>query len=203
MPPDGSRPEEAPSQAGREILPGSIRERALHTIRGCTHRLTRRTARRITGRPAGTDTQGSSWTSAVSSPPASLVLMTVPGPPQDGSMLARVTVAAVICLAVAGVSGCTQPTRTCSVTDYSGGGTSGYQTPRQALQSALTQHEPPLPETGWTLTGRGADAATFASGNDSIDLVRNKAGKWNVGGATVCTLHNRVTSPQREVHPPY
>ena len=27
MPPDGSRPEEAPSQVSREILPGSIRER--------------------------------------------------------------------------------------------------------------------------------------------------------------------------------
>jgi hypothetical protein len=103
-------------------------------------------------------------------------------------MLVRVTAAVVICLTAVGVSGCTQPTETCTVTDYGGGGTSGYQTPQQALQPALAQHESGLPETGWKLTGRGVDAATFASGNDSIDIVRNKAGKWNVGGVTVCTI---------------
>ena len=105
-------------------------------------------------------------------------------------MRARITAAAVACLAAlaaARVSGCTQPTETCAVADYGGGGTSGYQTAQQALQSVLAQHQPGLSETGWNLTGRGADAATFVSGNDSIDVVRNKAGKWNVGGVTTCT----------------
>src|SRR4249920_3239174 len=44
-------------------------------------------------------------------------------PPQHGCMLVRVTAAVVICLAAVGMSGCTQPTETCSVTDYAGGGT--------------------------------------------------------------------------------
>lgn len=99
----------------------------------------------------------------------------------------RITAALVACLAAAGVSGCTQPTETCAVADYAGGGTSGYQTPQQALQSVLAQHEPGLSETGWRLTGRSASAATFVSGNDSVDVVKNKAGKWNVGGVTACT----------------
>jgi len=51
----------------------------------------------------------------------------------------------------------------------------------------LARHEPWLSETGWKLTGRSADAITFASGNDSVDVVKNKAGKWNVGGVTACT----------------
>ena len=50
----------------------------------------------------------------------------------------------------------------------------------------LAQHEPWLSETGWKLAGRSADAATFVSGNDSVDVVKNKAGKWNVGGVTAC-----------------
>jgi hypothetical protein len=102
-------------------------------------------------------------------------------------MLVRITAAAVIWLAAVGVSGCTQHTETCAVADYGGGGTSGYQTPQQALQSALTRHDSRLPETGWKLAGRGAEAATFVSGNDSVDVVQNKAGKWNVGGVTTCT----------------
>ena len=92
----------------------------------------------------------------------------------------------VACLAAAGLSGCAQPTETCAVADYGGGGTSGYQTPQQALQSVLARHEPWLPATGWKLTERSASAARFASGNDSVDVVRNEAGKWNVGGVTAC-----------------
>ncbi|MGH3229597.1 MAG: hypothetical protein ACRDOA_13605 [Streptosporangiaceae bacterium] len=102
-------------------------------------------------------------------------------------MRVRITAAVVACLAAVGVSGCTQPTETCAVADYVGGGTSGYQTPQQALQSVLAQHEPGLSETGWKLTERSADAASFVSGNDSVDVVRNKAGRWNVGGVTACT----------------
>ena len=45
MPPDGSRPEEAPSRISREILPGSIREGARVTRPAAnTHRLTGRLA---------------------------------------------------------------------------------------------------------------------------------------------------------------
>jgi len=63
-------------------------------------------------------------------------------------MRPRITAAVVVaCLATTGVSGCTQPTQTCAVADY-GGGTSGYQTPQQALQSVLAQHEPGLSKRG-------------------------------------------------------
>jgi hypothetical protein len=102
-------------------------------------------------------------------------------------MRVRITAALVACLAAADVSGCTQPTETCNVADYGGGGTSGYQTPQQSLQSVLAQHEPGLSETGWKLTERGADAVGFVSGDDRVDVVRNKAGQWNVGGVTACT----------------
>jgi hypothetical protein len=102
-------------------------------------------------------------------------------------MRPRITAAVVVaCLAAPGVSGCTQPTQTCAVADY-GGGTSGYQTPQQALQSVLAQHRPGLKETGWKLAERGADADSFASGDDRVDVVKNKAGTWNVGAVTVCT----------------
>ena len=98
-----------------------------------------------------------------------------------------IAAAVAVCLAAVGVSGCTQPTQTCVIADYGGAGTSGYQTPQQALQSVLAQHERWLSETGWKLTGRNADAATFVSGNDRVDVVKNKAGRWNVGGVTACT----------------
>ena len=100
-------------------------------------------------------------------------------------MRVRITAAVVACLATAGVSGCTQPTETCAVADYADG-TSGYQTPQQALQSVLAQHQPSLKQTGWKLAERAADAASFASGDDRVDVVKNKAGTWNVGGVTVC-----------------
>ena len=101
-------------------------------------------------------------------------------------MRARITTAVVACLVVAGVGGCAQPTQTCLVADYGGEGTNGYQTPQQALQSVLAQHQPGLAAAGWKLTGRGADAVSFVSGNDSVDVVKNKAGQWNVGGVTAC-----------------
>jgi hypothetical protein len=101
-------------------------------------------------------------------------------------MRVRIAVAAAVCLAAGAVSGCTQPTETCAVADYGGGSMSGYQTPRQALQAVLDQHEQWLSATGWKLAGRSAGAVTFLSGNDSVDVVKNKAGKWNVGGVTAC-----------------
>jgi hypothetical protein len=102
-------------------------------------------------------------------------------------MRVRITAAVIACLAAADVSGCTQPTRTCAVADYGSGGTSGYRTPQQALRSVLAQHRPGLSETGWKLTERSADVASFVSGDDSVDVAKNKAGKWNVGGVTACT----------------
>jgi hypothetical protein len=93
---------------------------------------------------------------------------------------------AAACLTAAGVSGCGQTSQTCSVADYAGG-TSGYQTPQQALQSVLAQHEQWPSATGWKITERSAHAASFASGNDSVDVVQNKAGKWIVGGVTACS----------------
>lgn len=36
------------------------------------------------------------------------------------------------------------------------------------------------------MTERDSRGASFVSGNDSVDVVRNKAGKWNVGGVTAC-----------------
>ena len=97
-----------------------------------------------------------------------------------------ITAAVAACLATAGVSGCTQATQTCAVVDYGGAGTTGYQTPQQALQPVLARHQPWLSASGWKLTERSAAAASFVSGNDSIDVVKNKAGKWNVGGVTAC-----------------
>lgn len=92
----------------------------------------------------------------------------------------------VACLVVVGASGCAQPGETCAVKDYGGGDTSGYQTPQQALQSVLARHEQWLSATGWKLTGQSAGGATFVSGNDSVDVVKNKAGEWNVAGVTAC-----------------
>ncbi|MGH3259750.1 MAG: hypothetical protein ACRDOU_30865 [Streptosporangiaceae bacterium] len=56
-------------------------------------------------------------------------------------MRVRITAAVVACLAAACVSGCTQPSQTCAVADYGGAGAPGYQTPQQALQSVLAEHE--------------------------------------------------------------
>ncbi len=97
----------------------------------------------------------------------------------------RVAAAVLACLAVAVVSGCGQRTMTCGVRDMSGAGP-GYQTPRQALDSVLAQHEQWLSTTGWVTKGDGAGAVTFTAGNDSVDVVKNKAGKWVVGGVTAC-----------------
>jgi hypothetical protein len=102
-------------------------------------------------------------------------------------MRVRTNAAVLACLAAVGLSGCTQPTETCGVADYGGGGTSGYRTPQQALQSVLVQHEPGLSATGWELTERSANGARFVSGDDSVDVVRNKVGQWIVGGVTTCT----------------
>ena len=102
-------------------------------------------------------------------------------------MRVPIAAAVVACLALlGGVSGCTQGTETCAIADYGGGGTSGYQTPQQALQSVLALHQQWLSETGWKLAGRNAQAASFVSGNDRVDVVKNKAGRWNVGGVTAC-----------------
>jgi hypothetical protein len=49
-------------------------------------------------------------------------------------MRVRIIAVTAACVAVVGVSGCARPSETCAVKDYDGGGTSGYQTPQQALQ---------------------------------------------------------------------
>lgn len=98
----------------------------------------------------------------------------------------RIIAVTVACLAVVGVSGCAQPDVTCAVKDYGGGGVSGYQTPQQALQSVLARHEQWLSATGWKLTDRSVSGATFVVSNDSVDVVKNKAGRWNVAGVTAC-----------------
>jgi hypothetical protein len=95
---------------------------------------------------------------------------------------------AVAGLAALGVSGCGHSTQACGVADYGGRATSGYTTPQQALRSVLARPEQGPSATGWKLNGRSAHAATFTSGNDSVDVVQNKVGKWNVGGLTTCRL---------------
>jgi hypothetical protein len=108
-------------------------------------------------------------------------------PSQYGCMRAPIiAVATAACLTALCVSGCGQQSQTCAVADYGGGGTSGYQTPQRALQSVLAQHVQWLSAAGWKMTERSTHAASFTSGNDSVDVVRNKAGKWNVGGVTAC-----------------
>ena len=101
-------------------------------------------------------------------------------------MRVRIIGVTVICLAVAGVTGCGQSGDTCGIADYVGGDTGGYQTPQQALRSVLARHEQWLSATGWKLTEQSASGARFVSGSDSVDVVTNKAGKWNVGATTAC-----------------
>lgn len=93
---------------------------------------------------------------------------------------------AAVCLSAFGVSGCGQSYQACRAEDYGSGDTGGYQTAQQALQSVLARHEQWLATTGWKVTDRGPQAVSFTSGNDRVDVVRNKAGKWNVGGVTAC-----------------
>jgi hypothetical protein len=107
-------------------------------------------------------------------------------PSRYGRMRVRIIAVTVACLAVVGVSGCAQPDVTCAVKDYGGGGASSYQTPQQALQSVLARHEQWLSATGWKLTDRSVSGATFVASNDSVDVVKNKAGRWNVAGVTAC-----------------
>lgn len=101
-------------------------------------------------------------------------------------MRARIIAVTVAGLVAVVVSGCAQPTETCAVADYGAASTGGYQTPRQALQSVLARHEQWLSATGWKLSGRSAAGATFVSGNDSVDVVKNKAGQWIMAGVTAC-----------------
>lgn len=110
-------------------------------------------------------------------------------PSQYGCMrvrIIRIIAVTVACLAVVGVSGCAQPDVTCAVKDYGGAGASDYQTPQQALQSVLARHEQWLSATGWKLTNGSVSGATFVASNDRVDVVKNKAGRWNVGGVTAC-----------------
>lgn len=50
----------------------------------------------------------------------------------------------------------------------------------------LAQHVPWLSTAGSKMTERGTHAASFTSGNDSVDVVQNQAGHWIVGGVTAC-----------------
>ena len=98
-----------------------------------------------------------------------------------------IIVLAAACLATAAIvstNGCSGSGTACAVADLNGRG-SGYQTPENALRSIL-KAEPRLPTAGWKLTGRSTYGASFVSGDDSVDIVKNKGGKWVVGGYTVC-----------------
>jgi hypothetical protein len=97
----------------------------------------------------------------------------------------HVAAAVLSCLAVAGVSGCGQQGSACGVQDSNGEGP-GYQTPRQALDSVLALHEQWLSVTGWVPKDRSPAGVTFTAGNDSVDVLKNKAGRWVVGGVTAC-----------------
>ena len=96
----------------------------------------------------------------------------------------RIAAAVIGCLVVTGLSGCGHD-EACAVADY-GGSAGGYQTPQQALNSVLTQHVQWLSTSGWVLKGKSAHGATFASGNDTVDVVKTAAGQWIVGGVTAC-----------------
>lgn len=37
------------------------------------------------------------------------------------------------------------------------------------------------------MTERSTHAASFTSGNNSVDVVQNQAGNWIVGGVTACS----------------
>ncbi len=100
-------------------------------------------------------------------------------------MRIRVAAAVIICLAAAGVSGCGQKTQTCGVQDMTGTGP-GYQTARQALDSELARHDQWLSATGWVVKDQSAGGVTFTSGDDSVDVLKNKAGRWVVAGVTAC-----------------
>lgn len=98
----------------------------------------------------------------------------------------RVCIAAVIaCLAVAGLTGCAQHEESCAVADMAGAG-SGYQTPQRALEALLATHPQWMSQTGWKQAGRYRTAVTFKSGNDTVDVVKTKAGRWVVGATTAC-----------------
>jgi hypothetical protein len=83
-------------------------------------------------------------------------------------MRAAIAAVAFVCLGAVSMSGCGQSGQPCGVQDFGGGGTSGYQTPQQALQSVLARHEQWLSLTGWKLTEGGAHIATFTSGNATL-----------------------------------
>ncbi len=100
-------------------------------------------------------------------------------------MRVRVAAAVIVCLAAAGVSGCGQESHACGVQDMTGGGP-GYQTARQALNSELARHDQWLSATGWVAKDQSANGVTFASGDDSVDVLKNKAGRWVVAGVTAC-----------------
>ena len=98
-------------------------------------------------------------------------------------MRARIAVAVIACLAVTGVSGCTDE-ESCGVTDYAGGGT-GYRTAQEALNSVLAQHPQGLSATGWGAKDKSAGGVTFTSGDDSVDVLKT-LWTWVVAGVTAC-----------------
>jgi hypothetical protein len=97
----------------------------------------------------------------------------------------HIAAAVLGCLAVVAVSGCGQQGSACGVQDSNGEGP-GYQTPRQALDSVLARHEQWLSATGWVVKDQSAGGVTFAAANDTVDVVKNTAGQWVVGGVTAC-----------------
>ena len=95
------------------------------------------------------------------------------------------TAAVMVCLAIAGISSCSSPGRSCSVADYGGAGARGFATPEEALRSALATHPKWLSARGY-VAERTAHGVTFRSGDDSVDVVKSSGGGWAVGGVTAC-----------------
>lgn len=103
-------------------------------------------------------------------------------------MLRLKTVAAIVgCLVLLAVAGCGSSAQACGVRDYGTAGTTGFATPRQALNSVLVTHPKWLSEHGWVVAHRGAHAVEYRSGSDRVDVVRTSSGVWAVGAVRACT----------------
>ena len=90
------------------------------------------------------------------------------------------------CLAAVWVSGCSGGGQTCSVADYGVAGQGHFATPRQALRSVLATRPQWLSTHGWVVAGHSAHGVSFRSGNDSVEVVRARGSRWDIGAVTAC-----------------
>ena len=98
-------------------------------------------------------------------------------------MRVRAIAAAVVCLGVLGVSGCTK--HSCGFGDYAVEGQRGLATPREVLRSVLAVN-PSLSRDGWLVEGRTARSVVFRSGDDRVDVVKKSDGTWAVASTQAC-----------------